>query len=146
MRPASASQHLPIQFSNTNGGSLQLRIVNCQYPENSTGQYDADWLRVEGIVTRPNGDWRFCDPCLLTWEALALSTWLDTWPNIANTEREIGFIEPNLAFEVLEPSINPILRVSFELESRPDWAEKRFVGDPNVWLDFPLTVPAARGA
>jgi hypothetical protein len=72
--------------------------VDYQYPENSRDQYDADWPRVEGIITQSQGNRRFTDPCLLTWETLALAAWLDGWGD--STEADIGFIEPNLLFAV----------------------------------------------
>jgi hypothetical protein len=127
----------PLHFSNGDS-SIELRIVNYQYPDNSRDQYDADWLRIEGIVTHPSGNWRFCDPCLLTWEAFALATWLDCWAGRSSVNPTIGFIEPNLSFSRINASIGSSLRVSFELESRPPWAKKKFVGESDLWLDFPL--------
>ncbi len=135
----------PLRFSNTSS-SVELRILGYQYPENSRDQYDADWLRVEGIVTHPNGNWRFCDPCLLTWEASALATWLDRWVDSANAQSTIGFIEPNLSFSRIDSSPGSVLPVSFELESRPPWAEKRFADESDFWIDFPLITSGASAA
>lgn len=131
----------PVHFSN-DSSSIELRIVDYQYPENSRDQYDADWLRVEGVITHPLGNWRFNDPCLLTWEALALATWLDSWGK--STDPEIGFIEPNLSFAKSDSPLGSLLRISFELESRPPWAKKRFVGPSDIWIEFPPNESGAK--
>lgn len=133
----------PVRFSNNTGGSLELRIVGYQFPDNLHDEYDADWLRVEGVATHPNGNWRFLDSCLLTWEALALADWLDSWDRAKNQQPRIGFIEPNLSFSRIDSSPASILRISFELESRPNWARKSFVESPDVWLDFPYNAAGA---
>jgi hypothetical protein len=48
---------LPVHFCN-DSSSIEFRIVDYQYPENSRDQYDVDWLRVEGVITHPLGNWR----------------------------------------------------------------------------------------
>jgi hypothetical protein len=75
---------------------------------------------------------------------LALATWLDDWED--STDAEIGFIEPNLSFAKIDSSSGRLLRISFELESRPSWAEKQFVGASDTWLDFPLSASGAKSA
>ncbi len=97
MNREQPQQLTPLRFSNEDGSSLKVRILGYQYPENSRDQYDADWLRIEGIATHPKGNWRFCDPCLLTWEASALAAWLESCGDAANAQTSIGFIEPNLS-------------------------------------------------
>jgi hypothetical protein len=133
----------PLHFS-SDGSAIELRILDYQFPDNLRGQYDADWLRVEGVVTHPNGNWRFCDPCLLTWEALALAKWFECWDDSAKAHTSIGFIEPNLSFSRIDSFRGSVLRISFELESRPPWAGKGVVGESDIWLEFPLNLSAAR--
>jgi hypothetical protein len=135
----------PLCFSNDNS-SIELRIVNYQYPDNSRDQYDADWLRIEGVVTHPSGNWRFCDPCLLTWEAFALAQWLDFWDGNSGVNAAIKFIEPNISFSKTNASLGSVLRIRFELESRPPWSKKKFVGESDLWLDFPLDPSRAANA
>ena len=54
----------------------------------------------------------------------------------------IGFLEPNLAFEVTGRSGDRrVLRITFELEARPPWNDRAQTDDDrrSIWLEFPLT-------
>jgi hypothetical protein len=100
MSLASSQGHRPPVHSSNDSGSIEIRIVDYQYPANSRARHDADWVRVEAITTQSQDNWRFTDPCLLRWEALALAAWLDGWGD--STEADIGFI--GISRELLRPS------------------------------------------
>jgi len=54
----------------------------------------------------------------------------------------LGFIEPNLAFQICDTSGDALtVRVDFDLESQPPWHRRRGAGDP-----YPLTVTTTRDA
>ncbi len=121
--------------------SIELRILGYQFPDLETEEYDSNWLHVEGIVAHPKGNWRFRDPCLLTYEASRLADWLDLLGRGTATAEEIGFIEPNISFRSVKLPRGVVLRVNFELEARPPWAPSDFVGDQPFWMDFHILGP-----
>src|SRR5262245_20140283 len=101
------------------GQSLEMQIRGYQFPELETEQYDSNWLIIEGVATHPEGNWRFIDPCLLTYELRELADWLSELAAGRSLSDKLDFIEPNLGFEPTRVAEQPLLRVYFELESRP---------------------------
>jgi hypothetical protein len=77
--------------------------------------------------------WAFEDPCLTTWQARELGTWLrevaaGTVPPspVADGEPEdlLEFLEPNIAFSVEERTVDRVrIRVHFSLEALPPWLQ-----------------------
>nr|WP_143598363.1 hypothetical protein [Phycicoccus duodecadis] len=103
-----------------------------QFPAMTTpGDWDANWLIVEGAVRLATGEsWSFRDPCLTTWEVSSLVDWLrqvadgsvqpSAFPSDDDEERLQVFTEPNLAFSLAARSQARVtLRVHFSLESLP---------------------------
>src|SRR6185369_1127417 len=91
---------------------------------------DANWLQVCGDITLADGKtWAFEDPCLTTWDARELGSWLrevaaGTVPPspVAGGESEelLYFLEPNVAFSMEERTADRVrIRVHFSLESLP---------------------------
>ena len=84
--------------------TLDLDIEGYQFPFFRSPEdfdYDANWLNIVGEVRRSDGDsWRFRDPCLTTWEAKALLTWLRAVIASADPIDPPQFIEPNVSFAV----------------------------------------------
>ncbi len=101
---------------------FEMRIAGYQFPNNSTADYDSNWLIVEGTVRHPRGDWRFRDPSLLTDEVAHLADWLEAVAAGTEPKPWCGFIEPNLRFEVDRRGKARVVRVSFGCEARPPWA------------------------
>lgn len=66
-------------------GSCELSIAQYQFPTREKRDLDANWLVVEGRVTLPDGEWRFRDPCLTTFEAARLADRLSLHPHPAPT-------------------------------------------------------------
>jgi hypothetical protein len=103
---------------------VELQILGYQFPHLETEEYDSNWLIVAGNVTHPRGLWQFIQPCLLTYEAEQLASWMDAVAHAKSTHEYCGFIEPNLEFRALWNINAPVLRVYFDLEARPSWATK----------------------
>jgi hypothetical protein len=76
---------------------------------------------------------------LLTEEVEHLAAWLDAVAAGDTSANECGFTEPNLHFVVgSDTSGRGVLRVYFELESRPSWDRATAAGRKDLWLEFPL--------
>lgn len=103
---------------------FELRIVGYQFPGDATAEYDSNWLVIEGSVWHPRGDWRFRDPCLLTYEVARLADWLEAVAADCEPRPWCSFIEPNLTFEVAGEDATRVLRVSFRCEAAPPWATR----------------------
>lgn len=108
------------------GTTLDLDIEGYQFPSFRSQEdfdHDANWLNLVGEVRRADGvSWRFRDPCLTTWEAAQLLTWLQKV--IASTEPSEApeFIEPNLRFAVggnSESHVNLHVTLSQEIAEPP---------------------------
>jgi hypothetical protein len=69
-----------VHLTSQNQARIELQIASYQFPAiTAHGQHawDANWLTVSGIVTPADGKtWSFNDPCLTTWEAEKLRSWL----------------------------------------------------------------------
>jgi hypothetical protein len=95
-------------LSSADGGTLSLTIAGYQFPElagHGPRDWDANWLRICGQVSAPDGTaWSFDKPCLTTWEAAKLVEWLVEVAGEAGevTDRpvapsQIEFTEPYLS-------------------------------------------------
>jgi hypothetical protein len=124
------------------GLSVELAPIGYQYPDNTQGGWDSNWLIVAGNVKTPGGSWLFTDPCLTTSEAKALAEWLhDTAAGIVPVAEpdstgavrpNVWFTEPNLAFSVGGRADNLVhVRVHFSHESAPPWRAR-----PEIWQFF----------
>jgi hypothetical protein len=123
----------------SDGSSFALAVIGYQFPEMKTELYDSNWLRIQININHPRGNWTATDAMLLTYEVAQLADWLDDLACGRLSLSECGFIEPNLEFRVLATeSGEPKLRVLFELEARPSWAETDGAGMEDLWLEFPL--------
>ena len=112
------------------GTRFSLSIAGYQYPGNTGSgphDWDANWLDVAGVLHLPDGrSHSFLDPCLTTWEARGLATWLAAVaagiasPPEDESLPDLTFTEPCLAFSVAEGGNGPIgLRVYLSLEAEP---------------------------
>jgi hypothetical protein len=109
--------------------SFALNLLGYQFP-NADEYWDANWLVIRIDVRNDEGKWSATSAALLTSEAAKLADWLEA------PTGELEFLEPNLVFEAIDGRV----RVWFELEFRPDWAERRWVGERDLCVD--LTVSA----
>jgi hypothetical protein len=122
-----------MQLASRDGQSLDLRILGYQFPHLETQQYDSNWLIVSGNVTGPIGSWQFSDPCLLTYEAERLASWMDAVADGNRPSYTCHFIEPCLEFRALLRIDRPVLRVCFDHKARPPSASGE-----HVWVEFPI--------
>ncbi len=102
------------------------------------GPDPGNFLTVSGRVRHPHGEWEFRDPCITCTEALSLASSLELLANSQPRQTEITFIEPNLRFDVSGSDGPWILRVFFELESRPVWARTPDT-EEYEWVQFRLS-------
>jgi hypothetical protein len=100
-----------MELISAEGDFVTLTIEGYQYPDVSgSGPYDwdANWLTIAGRVKSDESEWTFLDPCLTTWEAHELSSWLHgvaegtqrpapVGPNTSSSDM-LAFTEPCLAF------------------------------------------------
>jgi hypothetical protein len=126
-----------MKFASRDGQFLELRILGYQFPHIETAEYDSNWLVVAGDVIHSRGSWQFTDPCLLTYEAERLASWMDALVETDGFPTTCGFMEPNLEFRAVLNVNRPMLRVYFELEARPSWASGAF-GEGVTWVEFPI--------
>lgn len=99
---------------------LKFTVLAYQFGGGSHSEYDRNWLRIVIDVDSKQGKWKSNDPSLLTWELLSIIDWFKAIRSKKNTETRLEFIEPNLAFSILEEQPERLLiRVHFDLESRP---------------------------
>ena len=127
-----------MKLAGRDGQSLELRILGYQFPHLETEEYDSNWLVVAGKVTHSRGSWQFTNPCLLTYEAERLASWMDRIADANLPCDTCGFIEPNLEFRALLSIDRPVLRVYFDLEARPSWASSVCAGTEDLWVEFPI--------
>jgi hypothetical protein len=122
-----------MRLTSADGVDVDIQPVAYQFPAIATpGDWDANWLMVEGTVRLANGEsWSFRDPCLTTWEASSLAEWLrqvadgsvqpSAFPS-EDDERLLVFTEPNLAFSLAAREQGGLtIRVHFSVESLPPW-------------------------
>ncbi|MEM9081434.1 MAG: hypothetical protein AAGC74_12160 [Verrucomicrobiota bacterium] len=118
--------------------SFALHVAGYQFPELENEDYDSNWLNIRIDVLHPEGSWTATDPSLLTYELRELGTWLASITKNPAESSEIDFIEPNLKFQYRAESDPQILRILFELESRPGWAPSDGAGMEDLWVDIPF--------
>ncbi len=117
---------------------VDLRILDYQFPDEcgrglgEDGDWDANWLIVAGdVVTEAGNAWSFREPCLTTWEAQRLGAWLSgvahgsvpcSHTEGLDAEDTLDFIEPNLAFSLIERSSRGVaIGVRLSEECVPLW-------------------------
>ena len=129
-----------MDLSASNGMRITIDLLGYQFPGLSNEPYDSNWLRVQVHAVHPRGAWTSVDPSLLTYEVAALADWLE---RVAERRHDapqtISFTEPNLRLDLATTSMGEdVLRVFFELESRPPWFPDVAVPGEPVWVEFPL--------
>jgi hypothetical protein len=104
------------------GSEFEATIAGYEFPGIEHEKWDSNWLLVSMQVKSPRGEGTCVDPCLETWDVERLIKWLEALANDEAVEPDIGFLEPNLAFEVIKSAKDAItLRVRFILERKAWW-------------------------
>lgn len=106
---------------------FRLRTVGYQFPENTSGDDDSNWLVISGTVSQNGREWSFLDPCLETTELDRLANWISHVAKEDSTQNDCAFIEPNLQFKLIDKRF---IRITLSYESSPPWLEgnERFDG------------------
>lgn len=95
------------------------------------------WALIELEVRMERGSWKAIDDCLERREVRWLIRWLRKIAR-GQSPKELGFTEPNLRFECLANDDAARIRVWFEGEVRPNWAEYEHWSMEDLWLDLEL--------
>jgi hypothetical protein len=120
------------------GNELELRIAGYQFPDEERDPWDSNWLLVSLRALSPEGTWAVEDPCLTTWEAKRLVSWLVHAAAREPSAVPMTFTEPNLTVVAGPVAGDPDavhVRASFALELRPPWAHT-VAGSDNLTVDL----------
>lgn len=96
-------------------------MVGYQTPGETVDPWESNSLLVAVRVVSARGTWEVVDPCLTTWEAARLASWL-TAVAVGPSGGTRSLAEPNLSVEVTPSEGRMAVRMCFELERRPPWA------------------------
>ena len=120
------------------GNELELAIAGYQFPDEERDPWDSNGLLVSVRVLSPEGSWSVVDPCLTTWEAKRLVSWLVHAAAREPSTAASSFIEPNLTVLAGPVAGDPNavhVRASFALELRPPWAHTA-AGSDHLTVDL----------
>lgn len=120
------------------GNELELGLVGYQFPDEARDPWDSNWLLVSVRVLAPDGSWDVVDPCLTTWEAKRLVSWLVHAAAREPSTVPMTFTEPNLTVTARSRTGAPLrvqVRACFALELRPPWV-KAVAGSDNLCVDL----------
>lgn len=119
------------------GQTFELKILGYQFPDNTDSKWDANWLNIQITVDSKEGKWNKTDPSLMADEVKTLSEWLSSVSQ-SKSSKILDFTEPNLKFENINKDHNTVVRIYFELELRPSWNQKGWVGDDSFFIELTL--------
>jgi hypothetical protein len=121
-----------VRLESLDGHFVELAVTGYQFGNrqstSSDVDWDANWLMIRGKAWDGSQSWEFDDPCMTTWEARELASWLRGLGNghpatVAAAKPEevtLWFTEPNLMFTLSETSQGiTTVDVYFNAESRP---------------------------
>jgi hypothetical protein len=115
-----------------------LEIVGYEFPE-AEAEYDSNWLLIRLSATLLEDSWTATDPFLLTYEVAELANWLEEIARGTAAEMEIGFIEPNIWFQVVAAANGQsCLRAYFAAECRPPWTHILEPDGGDTFAEFAL--------
>ncbi len=90
-------------FNGINDQSVELRIINYQFPEITNCEYDSNWLLMFLKVESRDGNWEIVDPFLLVRELKTMIEWFEKLSHDVETDSSsLVFIEPNLEFKLIK--------------------------------------------
>lgn len=105
-------------FNGINDQSVELRIINYQFPEITNCEYDSNWLLMSLKVESHGGNWETVDPFLLVRELKTMIEWFEKLSNHVETDsNSLIFIEPNLEFKLIKKTkAEKHIKIIFNLE------------------------------
>jgi len=120
------------------GNELALSIVGYQFPDQAVDPWESNALLVALRVVSLHGTWEVVDPCLTTWEAARLASWLTAFV-VAGDRMPATLSAPNLTVSASAVTASTIaLRACFELEQRPPWLAS-VGGDGELCVDLEVS-------
>jgi hypothetical protein len=84
-----------MKLASSDGQTFEMRILGYQFPHLETELHDSNWLIIAGEVTHPKGSWQFKAPCLLTYEAERLASWIDLVAEGEQLPTSCSFLDAN---------------------------------------------------
>lgn len=124
-----------MRLGSDQGASVELEVLGYEFPraDKHTDDWTANWLDILGRIRLADGrTWDFTHPCLTTFEAAQLGSWMhsisrddESVLSRVDSDRKaprLFFTEPLLAFEA-EPTSNSAFDISviLDLEALPPW-------------------------
>jgi len=130
-----------IRIEGIDNQSLEIEILNYQFPEIVIEEYDANWLNIYFKIDSKFGKWHTAHACLLTWEVQEIINWLKSLANYEKVRNEIFFIEPNLTIKKLVEN-DEITRLRFifdhELRLKKATGNLEYYDDIEYYMDCDL--------
>ena len=127
-----------MRFQRQDGTGFEMNITGYAAPRaRSYGQ--ANLLRQKIMVNGPYGSWQAEFPGITTYEAAWLADWLEQVASGTEMRQRLDFLEPSLAFSLIEASGERSVRIFLEWQARPVWMFARSGSTHEVWLDFPVS-------
>jgi len=125
-----------MELAGAEGNELGLSLVGYQFPDEAVDPWDSNGLLVAVRVVSPHGTWEVVDPCLTTWEAASLASWLAAVA-LSPKRPPPPVAAPNITVRARPAGPGRVgLRWTFELEERPPWVRGAAGADDlNVDLD-----------
>lgn len=121
-----------MRLTSLDGHFVELIVTGYQFGSRqsraSDVDWDANWLMIRGRAWDGTHSWEFHDPCMTTWEARELASWLRGLGNARPATVEaaepdevtLWLTEPNLTFTLNSASKDiTTVDVYFDAESRP---------------------------
>ena len=120
-------------FKGINNQSIELNIINYQYPDLIDEPHDRNWLIVNVKVRSNFGDWEATDPALLTFDFEKMIEWFDKLSNnIEPKDTELIFTEPSFLLFLENSWEDEIKKIKIELD-----LELRMKGfSPECYVDI----------
>ena len=143
-----------MRLESQNGHFVELNVTGYEFGSGrsttSEPDYDANWLVIHGKAWDGTHSWEFDDPCMTTWEARRLASWLRglgsaSPATVAAAEPEevtLWLTEPNLTFRLSRVAEGiTTVDVYFDAESRPPTGSND--DDEGLGHKVRLTIPQA---
>jgi hypothetical protein len=135
-----------VLLAGENGDRLEVTVVGYEFPAIEGDEYDSNWLNIRISATNDRGSWTATHPSLTTGDVATLADWLQAIADEKDVNAKLGFLEPNLSFELVDRNDRVRLRAWFELESRPRWAHSAIAGERDLCVDLVLRRDDLRAA
>ena len=114
-------------FNGVNNQTVEMKIVDYEFPEMIEGDWDGNWLNIYLNVQSELGNWEIIDPVLTTWDIRVIIDWLYLLSeNKIPDYLDLRFIEPNISFILLNKPTDEIkkIKIKFNYEFEPTFAKK----------------------